>query len=85
LAGRAFIPFAPFLQLRHTLHGLLCLLAARFFGELILGENTPLDFAFSNPGFVITLVVTLLFGYFASRVPANNATKITVREAIAYE
>jgi len=59
--------------------------AAQFFGELILGEDAPLDFAFSNLGFVITLTVTLLFGYFASRIPANKATEITVREAIAYE
>ncbi|MCF6263502.1 MAG: FtsX-like permease family protein [Xanthomonadales bacterium] len=60
-------------------------LAAQFFGELILGENTPLDFAFSQSGFSITLVVTLLFGYLASSVPANRATNITVQEAIAYE
>jgi len=59
--------------------------AAIFFGELILGEDTPLDFAFSQSGFSITLVVTLLFGYIASRMPANKATKITVREAITYE
>jgi len=63
----------------------MSILAAQFFGELILGEDTPLDFIFSNKGFLITLVVTLLFGYLASRVPANGATKITVREAIAYE
>jgi len=60
-------------------------LAAQFFGELILGENTPLDFAFSKIGFAITLIATLLFGYIASRVPASKATEITVREAIAYE
>ena len=60
-------------------------LAAKFFGELILGGNTPLDFAFSEMGFAITLIVTLLFGYIASRVPANKATEITVQEAIAYE
>ncbi len=50
-----------------------------------LGEDTPLDFAFSELGFVITLGVTLLFGYVASRAPANKAIAITVREAIAYE
>lgn len=58
---------------------------AKFFGNLILGENTPLDFAFSPMGFVITLIVTLLFGYIASRIPAGKAIKVTVREAIAYE
>ncbi len=60
-------------------------LAANFFGELILGEDTPLDFAFSELGFTITLIVTLLFGYIASRAPANKATEITVHKAIAYE
>jgi putative ABC transport system permease protein len=60
-------------------------LAASFFGELILGENTPLDFAFSWDGFAITLFVTLTFGYFASWVPARKAIEITVREAISYE
>ncbi len=60
-------------------------IAAGFFGELILGENAPLDFAFSNMGFAITLVITLAFGYIASRIPASKATRITVRQAIAYE
>jgi len=63
----------------------MSVLAAKFFGELILGENTPLDFAFSKMGFTITLVVTLLFGYIASRIPASKSTNITVREAITYE
>lgn len=60
-------------------------LASIFFGDLILGDETPLDFAFSIPGFAVTLAITLAFGYIASRLPANKATKITVREAIAYE
>ncbi|MBL1418963.1 MAG: FtsX-like permease family protein [Alphaproteobacteria bacterium] len=58
---------------------------AKFFGNLILGENTPLDFTFSFMGFAITLIVTLAFGYIASRLPASKAIKISVREAIAYE
>jgi putative ABC transport system permease protein len=60
-------------------------LAAEFFGELILGEDTPLDFAFSQLGLVVTLIVTGSFGYIASRAPANKAIKTTVRQAIAYE
>jgi len=52
---------------------------------LILGEDTPLDFAFSQSGFVLTLVVILLFGCIASCVPASKATTITVRQVIAYE
>lgn len=59
--------------------------AATFFGELILGEDTPLEYVFSLEGFLITLVVTLAFGYIASRIPAGKATRTTVRQAIAYE
>ncbi len=60
-------------------------LSAAFFGELILGEQTPLDFAFNKSGFALTLIVTLIFGYLASRIPAGKATQIIVHEAIAYE
>ena len=63
----------------------MSVVAAAFFGELILGEDTPLDFAFSQTGFFITLFITLMFGYIASRTPANKATQITVREAVSYE
>lgn len=60
-------------------------MASTFFGELILGENTPLEYVFSQQGFAITLLVTLTFGYMASRIPAGKATKTSVRDAIAYE
>ncbi len=60
-------------------------LGAIFFGELILGENTPLYFSFNNFGFGLTLLITVFWGYIASRAPATKATFITVREAIAYE
>ena len=45
--------------------------ASRFFGNLILGANTSLDYAFSYPGLMITVVVILIFGWLASRIPAR--------------
>ncbi|MBI3176961.1 MAG: ABC transporter permease [Chloroflexi bacterium] len=63
----------------------LSIAASAFFGDLILGNGVPLDFAFSNLGFGITLVVTLVFGWLASRVPARRAITVSTREAIAYE
>ncbi len=63
----------------------LSIAASAFFGDLILGNGVPLDFAFSNLGFGITLVVTLVFGWLASRVPARQAIIVSTREAIAYE
>lgn len=51
----------------------LSLYAARFFGKMILGNGVPLQFAFSRTGFVITLAITLVFGWLASRIPARKA------------
>lgn len=59
--------------------------AAEFFGELILGHGIPLKFAFSQIGFAITLALTLLFGWLASRIPARKAIAISTREALSYE
>lgn len=63
----------------------LSIAASAFFGDLILGNGVPLDFAFSNLGFGITLAVTLVFGWLASRIPAQRAVTVSTREAIAYE
>ncbi len=60
-------------------------LAAVFFGNLMLGEKAILQYAFSPLGFVITLIVTLLFGWLASRIPAGNVINVTTREALSYE
>ncbi len=60
-------------------------LAAVFFGNLMLGEEAVLEYAFSPLGFFITITVTVLFGWLASRIPAGNAVKITTREALSYE
>jgi len=59
--------------------------ASKLFGELILGHDVPLQFAFSTQGFAITLAITLVFGWLASRIPARKAIEISTREALAYE
>ncbi len=59
--------------------------ASVFFGNLILGSDVPLAFAFSLRGFFITVVLTLGFGILASRIPAGRAVRVSTREAIAYE
>lgn len=63
----------------------LSLYAAKFFGKLILGHDVSLRFAFSHSGFAITLLVTLVFGWLASRIPARKAVSISNREALSYE
>ncbi len=63
----------------------LSIAASTFFGDLILGASTPLNFAFSPSGFVITLVLILSFGWLASRIPARKAITVSTRAALAYE
>lgn len=63
----------------------LSLAATPFFGNLMLGDNASLRFAFSIDGFWITLVTTLLFGWLASRIPARKAIQVSTREALSYE
>jgi putative ABC transport system permease protein len=60
-------------------------LAALFFGDLMLGEEAVLQYAFNPVGFWVTLVVTLMFGWLASRIPAKSAIKIPTHEALSYE
>lgn len=60
-------------------------LASVFFGNLMLGENAVLSYAFSPLGFIITIGITIAFGWLASRIPAVNAVKITTRDALSYE
>lgn len=63
----------------------LSIAASAFFGNLIMGAGVPLDFAFSQYGFLISLVLTLSFAWLASRIPARRAVQVSVREALAYE
>ncbi|MFI0429341.1 FtsX-like permease family protein [Mariniflexile sp. HMF6888] len=60
-------------------------LAAIFFGELMLGKEAVLQYAFSYSGFWITLIVTIVFGWLASRIPAKSAIKIPAHKALSYE
>ena len=59
--------------------------AAGFFGNLMLGKDAILPYAFSAEGFLITLATTLAFGWLASRVPARRAIRVSARDALAYE
>ena len=63
----------------------LSLVASSFFGTLMLGEGAVLRFALDPWGLAITAMVTLLFGWLASRLPARAALGITTRSALAYE
>ena len=60
-------------------------LAAIFFGNLMLGKEAELQYAFSPLGFGITVVVTILFGWLASRIPARSAIKVPTYKALSYE
>ncbi len=60
---------------------------ARLFSDLI-GEivlNMPLDFVYSAGGMALWLMIVLVLSALASLWPALEATKVTVREALAYE
>ena len=59
--------------------------ASLFFGRLMLGEEATLEFAFSHLGFVITLLITFLFGWLASKIPAKSAIKVSTYKALQYE
>ena len=60
-------------------------IAAMFFGKLMLGNDARLEYAFSPSGFFITLAVTLLFGWLASRFPARSAIRVSTHKALSYE
>lgn len=47
--------------------------------------STPLDYTFSISGVLIWLVVVILLSALASFLPAWNASRLTVREVLAYE
>jgi putative ABC transport system permease protein len=47
--------------------------------------STPLDYTFSINGMLLWLVVVILLAALASFLPAWNASRLTVREVLAYE
>jgi len=61
----------------------LSIIASKFFGNLML--EVELHFSFSKIGFAITVIATLIFGWLASRIPAQRAIKVSTREALTYE
>ena len=59
--------------------------ASAGFGNLILGGRASLTLTFSYTGLMVTLAVTIVFSWFASRIPARRAIAVSAREALAYE
>jgi putative ABC transport system permease protein len=47
--------------------------------------GTSLTYSYSIPGLWIWLVIVLLLSALASFIPARNASRLTVREVLAYE
>ena len=47
--------------------------------------GVPLSYSYSMPGLWLWLVVVLLLSALASFIPARNASRLTVREVLAYE
>ncbi len=47
--------------------------------------QTPLDYAYSIDGALLWLALVVLIGTIASYLPARNASRLTVREVLAYE
>lgn len=85
---RLFISEGMVIGVTSLLLGLLLawpvsIVMADFFGNLIL--EYPLNYAFSRSGLMITVVVTLVFAWLASRLPATKAVRLSTREALAYE
>jgi putative ABC transport system permease protein len=59
------------------------ILMANVVGRLFL--QSPMDFIFSMDGFMTWLVIVLILSALASFLPARNASRLTVREVLAYE
>jgi putative ABC transport system permease protein len=47
--------------------------------------QTPLDFVFAWDGVLVWLAMVVIISAVASFIPARNATRLTVREVLAYE
>ncbi len=52
-------------------------------GQAVMG--VPLTYAYSMPGLWLWLVVVILLSVLASFIPARTASRLTVREVLAYE
>jgi putative ABC transport system permease protein len=61
----------------------MSLLLGRVVGIPIL--SVPLKFVFSMEGFITWLVLVILLSAISSFIPARNASRLTIREVLAYE
>jgi len=52
-------------------------------GQAVMG--VPLTYSYSMPGLWLWLVVVIFLSVLASFIPARNASRLTVREVLAYE
>jgi putative ABC transport system permease protein len=52
-------------------------------GQAVMG--VPLTYSYSMPGLWLWLVVVIILSILASFIPARNASRLTVREVLAYE
>jgi putative ABC transport system permease protein len=43
------------------------------------------NMAFTSTGFIVWALILLLFSIISSLIPARNATRLTIREVLAYE
>ena len=66
---------------------ILALPISKVLSDLIGSQflSAPLNYTFSLTGVVIWLVLVIVLASFASFLPAWNASRITVREVLAYE
>jgi putative ABC transport system permease protein len=47
--------------------------------------SSPLNYAFSMTRLLAWLAIVLVISALASALPAHNASRLTIREALAYE
>ena len=47
--------------------------------------QAPASFAITSRGFLFWFAIVIIFSFFASYFPARNATRLTIREVLAYE
>ena len=61
----------------------LSIRASRFFGSLLI--DYPLPFKLSHTGLLITITVTLAFGWIASKIASYKAMRLSLSQALMYE
>jgi putative ABC transport system permease protein len=67
--------------------GVVAFPVSKFLSDVVGQQflSTPLDYTFSIGGLVIWLIVVIILSAVASFLPAWNASRVTVREVLAYE